>query len=270
VPPDLTHETTIALRAAQEAGAVALGLQGGVSERSKSDGTPVSDADLAANAVLCQQLALHFPGDAVLSEETTDDPARLRARRLWIVDPIDGTRDFLAGNAGWAVQVALAIHGELALGVLVIPGERVSIVGIPGAGGSVLTPAGAQPLALAAGGTSVLIGSGSKRNRESMTRVRAALPEFGSMNATSVGVKVWRMVRGEADLYVHARPIAEWDVAAPAAILLAAGGNATDLAGGGFRFNTPTGRCPGLVFSTRADHHELIERMRTGGVGLAP
>ena len=78
------------------------------------------------------------------------------------------------------------------------------------------------------------------------------------------------MVRGEADLYVHARSIAEWDVAAPAAVLIAAGGHATDLAGAPFRFNSPSGRCPGLVFSTRDDHPELIARLRAGGVELAP
>ncbi len=267
---DLTQEMTVAVRAAREAGAVALGMQGGTVERTKGDGSPVSDADLAADAVIRHQLATFFPDDGILSEEITDDRARLAKRRVWIIDPIDGTRDYLNGMPGWAVQVALAIDGVLVLGVLDIPCEGICLSGMPGIGGTVLGPHGARELAAVAGTADVLITSGSKRNQEAVASVRAALPEFAAMRATSVGVKVWRMLSGQADLYVHPRAIAEWDVAAPAAVLLAGGGAATDLAGRPFRFNGESARCPGLVFSTRADHAAVIERMRLAGVGLAP
>lgn len=267
---DLTQEMTVAVRAAREAGALALGMQGGVAERTKGDGSPVSDADLAADAVIRHHLAMYFPDDGILSEEIADDRARLSKRRVWIIDPIDGTRDFLNGMPGWAVQVALAIDGELVLGVLDIPCENVCLTGMPGVGGTVLGPGGARELTVVAGIADVLITSGSKRNQQAVATVRAALPEFGAMRATSVGVKAWRMLSGQADLYVHPRPIAEWDVAAPAAVLLAGGGVATDLAGRPFRFNGDSARCPGLVFSTRADHSAVIERMRVAGVELAP
>jgi 3'-phosphoadenosine 5'-phosphosulfate (PAPS) 3'-phosphatase len=90
------------------------------------------------------------------------------------------------------------------------------------------------------------------------------------MGAHSVGVKAWRILSGQAGLYVHPRSIAEWDAAAPAAVLAAAGGTATDLRGQALRFNSPSGRCPGLVFSKRPDHYQLVERLRLAGVELSP
>lgn len=266
MPIDLSRETTIALRAAQEAGAVALGMQGGIVKRDKADGSPVTDGDLAADAVLRSHLALHFPGDAILSEECPDDQARLTAERLWIIDPIDGTKDYVAGLPGWAVQIGLAIGGRIVLGVLAIPREGVCLVGVPGSGGTLLQGERAQELRAVPGKRDVLVGSDSARNREAMAKVRGALPEFGSMRATSVGVKVWRMLAGEADLYVHPRSISEWDVAAPAAVLLAAGGRASDLAGRDFRFNVPEASVGGLVFSTRPDHDAIVARLGAAGV----
>ena len=267
--PDLTREVSVALAAAREAGAMAKGLQGAVATRLKEDGSPVSDADLAADAIIRHHLVSHFPADAILSEEAPDAPARLACQRLWIIDPIDGTREYLNGRAEWAVQIALAIGGRLVLGVVGIPGEDLVLVGIPGVGGTVVAPAGASPLAIHHQARDVLISSDSKRNRAGAALVRAALPEFTTLHATSVGIKVWRMLQGRADLYVHPRRIAEWDVAAPAAVLLAAGGGATDLAGGEFRFNAAVPQAAGLVFSTRPDHAALIARLRQAQVGLA-
>jgi myo-inositol-1(or 4)-monophosphatase len=264
------HELATTIRAAREAGATALGMQGAVSETRKSDGSPVTQGDLAADAIIRHHLALAFPDDAILSEEFADSPARLANRRLWIVDPIDGTKDYLAGADEWAVQVALAIDGRLALGVLDLPGEGVCLVGVPGSGAWLLDADGQRPLAIDHAASDVLITSESKRNRDAVTRIRAALPEFTSLHATSVGVKVWRIIAGIAGLYIHPRSIAEWDAAAPAAVLAAAGGTATDLAGRPLRFNTPSGRCDGLVFSKRDDHPEVVARLHDAGVASAP
>jgi len=258
----------MALCAAREAGAMAKGLQGAVATRLKADGSEVSDADLAADAIIRHHLTSHFPEDAILSEEAADDTQRLAVQRLWIIDPIDGTRDFLNGQPEWAVQIALAIAGRLVLGVVAIPSEDVVLVGIPGVGGTCFSAAGPTPLAIRHVARDVLITSDSQRNRAALLKVRAALPEFTALHATSVGIKVWRMLQGRADLYVHPRRIAEWDVAAPAAVLLAAGGGATDLAGADFRFNAAVPQAPGLVFSTRSDHAALVERLRQAQVGV--
>ncbi len=264
----ISRDVAIALAAAREAGATALQMQAGITTTRKEDGSPVTPGDLAADAIIRHHLGLHLPGDAILSEECADDPARRASQRLWIIDPIDGTSDYAAGADEWAVQVALAIDGRLALGVLDMPGQGVCLVGVPGQGAWSVSAAGVAPLWPDLGGAGVLIASASRRNREAVARVRGALPEFSSYDATSVGIKVWRILSGVAGLYVHPRTIAEWDAAAPAAVLLAAGGHATDLGGGELVFNSASGRCPGLVFSTRPDHAELVARMRSGGVAL--
>jgi 3'-phosphoadenosine 5'-phosphosulfate (PAPS) 3'-phosphatase len=266
----LARETSVALAAAREAGALALSLQGLVEREDKADGSPVTQADLAADQVLRAHLALNFPEDALLSEEGAQDqdpPARLASRRVWIIDPIDGTSAYLGGSAEWAVQIALAIDGRLRLGVVAIPGEGIELVGIVGVGGSVISAAGTRELAAVAGRADVLIGSESKRGRAALARVAAALPGFAVIHAHSVGVKAWRLLSGQADLYVQPAPIAEWDAAAPAAVLLAGGGHASDLAGGDLRFNREPARIAGLVFSTRPDHRQLLGRLHQAGVG---
>jgi 3'-phosphoadenosine 5'-phosphosulfate (PAPS) 3'-phosphatase len=269
-PSELAHEMAIALRAGQEAGALALSLQANLSTTTKADGSPVTNGDLAADAVVRHYLHTHFPNDAILSEEQSDDAARLSSTRLWIIDPIDGTRDYVTGSPEWAVQIALAINGQLALGILTLPGESLSLIGLPGHGAWISDARGQRPLQPDTNTNNVLITSNSKRNRVAVAPVLQALPEFSALHVTSVGVKVWRMISGQASLYVHPRPLAEWDVAAPAAVLMAAGGTATDFAGNPLRFNSPSGCCPGLVYSLHHNHQQLIHRLQNAGVALMP
>ena len=263
------QDISIAIAAAREAGAAALALQASVTATSKSDGSPVTQGDLAADAVIRHHLGLYFPDDALLSEESPDGGERLGKRRLWIIDPIDGTSDYLKGSGEWAVQLALAVDGELRLGILDLPAEGVCLVGVPGSGAWRIDQHGEHALTILPGGEDILITSQSRRNRAAVERIHLALPELRLMTAHSVGVKAWRIINGAAGLYVHPRSIAEWDAAAPAAVLLAAGAAATDLGGAPLRFNSASGRCPGLVFSKRSDHAALIARMRAAGVGLS-
>jgi 3'-phosphoadenosine 5'-phosphosulfate (PAPS) 3'-phosphatase len=271
-PHDLpyAYEISVALQAAREAGATALQMQGAIASSPKADGSPVTPGDLAADAIVCHYLNQHFPADAILSEERSDSAARLTNQRLWIIDPIDGTRDYIDQSHEWAVQIALAINGVLALGILDLPAEGVCLIGVPGHGAWILDQQGQRPLKINNTNADVLITSNSKRNRVAVEKVLAALPEFRSLNATSVGIKVARIISGHAGLYVHPRPLAEWDAAAPAAVLIAAGGSVTTLAGEPLRFNLPSARCPGLVYSKRHDHSEIITRMRNHGVELMP
>jgi 3'-phosphoadenosine 5'-phosphosulfate (PAPS) 3'-phosphatase len=265
----LSPDLAIAIDAAAAAGAVALRMQGAVAERTKEDGSPVSDADLAADAAVREVLSRRCPDDAILSEEVADSPARLAHRRVWIIDPIDGTRDYLEGRTEWAVQVALAVDGVLTASALAIPHDGAVVAGGPADGCWLQDAGGMRRFAMAPTAGQVLITSKSSRNREQVAKVRAALPEFAWVPTTSVGVKVWRMLQGAADLFVHARQIHEWDAAAPAGVLAAAGGTATDLVGGDLRYNTASSWCPGLVFSRRADHAAIVARLQAADVGLA-
>jgi 3'-phosphoadenosine 5'-phosphosulfate (PAPS) 3'-phosphatase len=260
------HELAIACLAAREAGRTAHEMQAGIAATDKADGSPVTPGDLAADQIIRHLLEAHFPGDAILSEEVADSAARLDHARVWIIDPIDGTKDYLAGGTGWAVQIALAVDGVLVLGVLDMPGLGTQLAGIPGQGATIVDADGARALVASATPCTTLIASSSSRNAESLVRIRAALPEFACTTCTSVGVKVHHILQGDADLYVHARQIHEWDVAAPAAVLAAAGGTATALAGEPLRYNSNAGRCPGLVFSTRPDHAAVVQRLAHAGL----
>lgn len=261
-----TVDIVTALAAAMAAATEATRLQAGVVSRDKPDGSPVTDGDLAADQAIRTVITQRCPADAIFSEERTDDARRLDARRVWIIDPIDGTKEYLAGRPDWAVQVALAIDGRLALGVLAMPALGVTALGVPGMGAWQIIDDRREVLRCATGNDQVLVASASRRNRPGLEKVQAALPELTTLHIYSIGVKVWNIIAGKAALFVHTKPLAEWDAAAPAALLLAAGGHATDLSGAPLRFNQPGGRCPGAVFSRRADHAALVARLAEGKV----
>ena len=262
----LHHELSVACLAAREAGQIALQMQAGIDSVAKADGSPVTAGDLAADQVIRHHLLSAFPDDALLSEEVADDPSRLAKRRVWIIDPIDGTKDYAAGGAGWAIQIALAIDGVVVLGVLDLPREQTQLTGVVGHGATITDEHGVRALTIPAHAVTTLIASNSTRNAQALLTLRATLPEYAYTTCTSVGVKVHRMLLGEADLYVHTRPIHEWDVAAPAAVLVAAGGQATALDGTALVCNSVSGRTPGLVFSTRSDHHAVVARLAAAGL----
>jgi 3'(2'), 5'-bisphosphate nucleotidase len=138
------------------------------------------------------------------------------------------------------------------------------------------TPSGAgiseggheRSLTAMAGVRNVMAASSSERNRPHLERVRAALPEFAWLPANSVGFKAAQVLLGEADLFVHPRSIAEWDACAPAAVIAGAGAQATDLAGQPLRYNTASGKVPGLIFSRRDDHQRIVSRLAAAGIVL--
>jgi 3'-phosphoadenosine 5'-phosphosulfate (PAPS) 3'-phosphatase len=266
---DLAAELALARAAAARAGAEALRLQRTAARQTKADGSPVTDGDLAADRIVREAIAGAFPGDAILSEERADDSVRLAAHRLWIIDPIDGTRSYADGGGEWCVQVALAIGGRIVLGVLDLPARGLQVWGAAGLGGGLADGTGERALAAGGGVRDVLAGSASDRSRPHVARVLAALPEFTYLQAHSVGVKAAQILLGEADLFVHPRRIAEWDAAAPAAVLAHAGAIATDLAGAELCFNSADGKVPGLVFSRRGDHAEICSRLAGAGIACA-
>ena len=174
--------------------------------------TEVKDAgDAASHAWLAGQLAQRRPADAVLSEEAEADPQRVDAERLWIIDPLDGTREFgEAGRTDWAVHVALVVGGDAVAGAVALPGMDLTMHTaeppvVPSNGGRAPVvvvsrtrpPAAAQAVATALGGELLAMGS--------------------------AGAKAMAVVRGEADVYVHTGGQYEWDSAAPVAVALAAG-----------------------------------------------
>ncbi len=172
----------------------------------------VKDAgDAAAHAWLAGQLAQRRPADAVLSEEAAADPERVNADRLWIIDPLDGTREFgEIERSDWAVHVALVVGGDAVAGAVALPGMNLTL------------HTGEPPVVPANNGRRPIVVVSRTRPPAAAHAVVDALGgELLAMG--SAGAKAMAVVRGEADVYVHTGGQYEWDSAAPVAVALAAG-----------------------------------------------
>lgn len=238
--------------AAAEAGAYALAqAEGGFRRWEKAGGEPVCEIDLAVDGLLRDRLHAIDPDAAWLSEESVDDPVRLSARRLWVVDPIDGTRDYLRGRAGWAVSVALVEDGRPVLGVLDAParGERWAAAAGGGAtrNGFGLAVAARDEL----GGARVPADQLPRRDRD---LVAVAKPN-------SIALRVAMIAAGEADLVATLRWGHEWDIAAAVLIAGEAGATVTDAFGAPLRFNTPAAEAFGLLASPPGIHAAALARL---------
>jgi 3'(2'), 5'-bisphosphate nucleotidase len=243
---DQPTDAALASRLASEAGALLARLR---SEPSWNDAdlTELRDAgDRAAHRFLTDQLAEARPRDEVLSEEAADEPGRLTADRVWIVDPLDGTREFAEGRSDWAVHVALWCEGELAAGAVALP-----------AIGTVLSTAEppAHPVADANG---LRIAVSRTRAPALATRLAGRLgAELVPMG--SAGYKVAAVVLGEVEAYVHAGGQYEWDSAAPVAVARAAGLHTSRVDGSPLQYNQPEPYLPDLLVCRQ----ELAEALLT-------
>ncbi|MGQ0846675.1 MAG: 3'(2'),5'-bisphosphate nucleotidase CysQ [Sporichthyaceae bacterium] len=191
--------------------------------------------DAAAQDVLASGLASVRPGDAVLSEEAGDDPARLKADRVWIVDPLDGTREYSEGREDWAVHVALweRFAGDLTVGAVALPGR-----------GIVLTSDGEPAPPRRDGGWRIAV----SRTRPPESAQRAARELSATLVPMgSAGAKAAAVVLGEVDAYVHEGGQYQWDSAAPVAVARASGIFTSRLNGDPLRYNEPDPYLPDLI-----------------------
>ena len=243
---DQLTDAALASRLASEAGALLARLRDAPSWND-ADLTELRDAgDRASHRFLADQLAEARPGDAVLSEEAADEPRRLTADRVWIVDPLDGTREFAEGRSDWAVHVALWCEGELAAGAVALP-----------AIGTVLSTAEPPSHPVAdANGLRIAV----SRTRAPALAARLA-DRLGAelVPMGSAGYKVAAVVLGEVDAYVHAGGQYEWDSAAPVAVARAAGLHTSRLDGSPLQYNQPEPYLPDLLVCRQ----ELAEALLT-------
>jgi 3'(2'), 5'-bisphosphate nucleotidase len=193
--------------------------------------------DLGSQEYLAAELARLRPGDAVLSEEAADDPARLTAGRVWIVDPLDGTREFgEPGRVDWAVHVALWERGELTAGAVALPAQRQVL-------STAEPPPSPKPVA---DGAMLKIVVSRSRPPEFMTslaeQLGAELVPLGS-----AGAKAAAVITGAADAYVHAGGQYEWDTAAPVAVARSAGLHASRIDGSSLGYNSEQPWMPDIL-----------------------
>ncbi|RPF71333.1 3'(2'),5'-bisphosphate nucleotidase CysQ [Aurantiacibacter spongiae] len=225
----------------------------------KTPGSPVCEADLDVDAFLKRELASLLPAAGWLSEETRDSEARLDRGLAWLVDPIDGTRDFIRGRKGWAVSVALVSGGRPLLGTLVAParGEVWSATAGKGAwrNGERLRASTRTRFS----GARVPADSLSKDDRD-LTMVE---------KPNSIALRIAMVASDEADLVATVRWGFEWDVAAAALIAREAGARVSDAFGQPLTYNKRDPRAFGLLVSSPAIHDAAIVRLKERAERLA-
>ncbi len=257
-------ELAIAMRLAREAGAIVRTFyQVSPNIRWKDPTEPVTEADRAVNAYLVKQLAQVFPQDGILAEESKDDLARLQKPRVWIIDPLDGTVEFIARNGEFCIMIGLAVEGAPVAGVVYQPIDDV-LYGAARGIGAFVEEFGERYRLRVSREASIerfrLVVSRSHRAPLVDTIIaRAGIQKVRSVG--SVGLKIGLIARRKAECYVHPNPgTKEWDTCAPDIILREAGGIMTDCWNRLLRYNQPdVVRRFGLLASNAAAHAQLTE-----------
>lgn len=217
----------------------------------KTPGNPVSEADLEVDRFLKRELGRLLPSAAWLSEETADDKARTQSGLIWLVDPIDGTRDFVAGRSGWAVSVALVSAGRPLIGMLAAPARHEEWIAVAGQGATLND----QPI------------RASTRTKFAGARVPThSLPNDDSdlvavEQPNSIALRIAMVADNRADLVATLRWGYEWDIAAATLIAREAGAEVSDAFGRPLDYNKHDPRDFGVLVCSPAIHAAAVERL---------
>ncbi|MCA0998723.1 inositol monophosphatase family protein [Alloyangia pacifica] len=246
-------------RAAREAGVLAqsFGANDLDVRRKEADGSPVTAADLAVNDLLGSTLRGARPSYGWLSEESAEDPARHAAERVFIIDPIDGTRSFIEGADTWAHSLAVAENGQITAAAVYLPkrdllysaaaGQGVTLNGVP----------------IRTTGTSVLEEAEVLAPRPVIDAPywRVPLPPLRRAHRPSLAYRLGLVAEGRFDAMLTFRPTWEWDIAAGTLLLQEAGATVTDRLGRPLRFNARHPQHPGVVAANPALHGDIMNRL---------
>lgn len=226
----IESDARLAARLATEAGKILLSIQ----RSSEFIGNGLGkQGDLQANTYLMRELRHARPADAILCEEETDSPDRLTAKRVWIIDPLDGTREYSEGRDDWAVHVALAIDGIAIVGAVALPALGLTLTSD--------RPVRLKPM----NNPLKMLVSRTRPAAEAVTVANILGAELLPMG--SAGAKAMAVVRGEADIYLHTGGQHQWDNAAPVAVAQAAGLYCARIDGSPLVYNAPDTRLPDLL-----------------------
>ncbi len=235
IKEDMTHELSVAVELARRAGQAVMDVYAtDFAVASKGHNDPVTEADRQANDLIVTGLKDAFPQDTVVAEESPPPDALPAAGRVWYVDPLDGTKEFIARNGEFSVMIGLAVNGQAQLGVVYRPEGDVLYAGVVGREAwmeqrgirsalAIKEQDPGRPLTLAV----------SRSHRHPMVeKISRVLGVDNEMPSGSVGLKIGLIARGEADVYLEPGPYTKlWDACAPEAILRAAGGAFTTILG---------------------------------------
>eukprot|EP01037_Dinobryon_pediforme_P001725 gene1727-1753_t len=225
----------------------------------KSPDNPVSEADLAVDAFLKAELGALLPSAGWLSEETVDHPDRLDRSLCWVVDPVDGTRDFVRGRKGWCVSVALVSAGRALIGVLDAPARDEFWIATAGRGAR----RNGRPLVAS---TRAEL-PGARVPADSLPRIDQDLTMVDKPN--SIALRIAMVASDDADILATLRWGFEWDIAAACLIAREAGAAVSDAFGDPFDFNKRDPRAFGLLVTAPAIHHAAVLRLAERAAKLA-
>ncbi|MDZ4138477.1 MAG: 3'(2'),5'-bisphosphate nucleotidase CysQ [Erythrobacter sp.] len=217
----------------------------------KTPGNPVSDADLAVDRFLKRELLRLLPSAAWLSEETADDKARTTSDLIWLVDPIDGTRDFVAGRSGWAVSVALVSAGRPLIGMLAAPARGEEWAAVAGQGATL------NDVPIRASTRTQF--AGARVPTVSLPKEDADLVAIEQPN--SIALRIAMVADNRADLVATLRWGFEWDIAAATLIAREAGAQVSDAFGRPLDYNKHDPRDFGVLVCSPAIHAAAVERL---------
>lgn len=261
----IERDLAFAIDAARVAGNRLMALR----ESARWEGALLGDvADQAADGYLQGILAGRYAEDGILSEETASDPKRLSKSRVWIVDPLDGTKEFSELREDWAVHVGLAVDGACALGAVALPSLSVVLWGV--------AVSGEERAGIEGNESTLAAGDSEGSERPVLTVSRSHTPDWipafaqaigGETRAYgSVGFKVSRLLLGEADLYVHQKGLKEWDTCAPEAVARGLGWTVSTLSGAEHRYNRENPRNEELVVCRPAWRKRVLDALRAIGL----
>lgn len=258
----MTDDLSLLTEAARAAGEIALRYwrKSPESWEKAAGAGPVTEADLAIDRMLAAELHAARPGYGWLSEESPDDMARLAAPRIFIVDPIDGTRAFLDGTPDFAVSLAVADAGRITAAVVYLPAQwRLYAAGLDGAAslnGQPIRHSGRAGLADA----TVLAARPNLAPEHWRDQV---VPPVRRMFRSSLAWRLCLVAEGAFDAMLTLRPTWEWDIAAGSLIAARAGAQVTDKRGAVLQFNNPDPRLPGVLAAAPAVHAGLLGALQT-------
>jgi 3'(2'), 5'-bisphosphate nucleotidase len=256
-------ELAFARRIAREAGERVLALR--ASGKWTDEAIMGDVGDQAADAYLQGSIRAAFPDDGILSEETQDSALRTTKRRTWIVDPLDGTKEYRTGRIDWAVHVGFVVDGAPALGVVGLPSVGATLWGV--------CHAGAQRRGVDGTAATIVDGTSHSPTKLRLVCSRSHTPKWMEAFASrlgdcellpvgSVGFKASRLVLGEADVYVHKPGVKEWDTCAPEALARACGWHVSRFDGSAQKYNQLDPRNDELVICRPADRERVLAALQ--------
>src|SRR3990167_4716905 len=252
-------EYAIAIEAARKAGNAIAGYFGRqYTVHEKGPDQPVTDADREANRVIHDTILSEFPDDGWLSEETKDDAVRLGKKRVWIVDPLDGTKEFIAKIPEFAVSIALVQDGKPVVGVINNPMTGELSTARKGEGAYL----NRRRLKVTSGKDLIAASILASRSEIGRGEGQRFVGQFLIQISGGMACKMSLVAAGVADGSFSLQPKNEWDIAAGVLLVEEAGGNVTDLNGKPFIFNKSNPRLPNIVYGNPAIHKKLFEMLK--------